>query len=90
MPIFPNLYLQLRSQAIYGGLVETYGPYSQDYTKTIFNFYLTILPFEILSVNKTRMIFPKQKLMFGNILLIVNIHSSNVYFLSFFLENENH
>jgi hypothetical protein len=27
-----------RSQAIYGSLVETLGPYSQYYTKTIFNY----------------------------------------------------
>jgi hypothetical protein len=35
----PYLYTQPRSQAIYGSLVETFGPYPQIYTKTIFNFY---------------------------------------------------
>jgi len=38
---FPNTISRsspLRSQTIYGSLVETFGPYFQTYTKTLWNF----------------------------------------------------
>lgn len=43
-----------RSQAIYGSLVETFGPYSQNYTTyhDIFIFYIPIVTVDLLSVNK--------------------------------------
>ena len=55
----PHLYTQPRSQAIYGSLVETFGPYPQDYTRTVFNFYKPIVTSEVPIVNKTRMLFLK-------------------------------
>ena len=58
----PYLYTQPRSQAIYGSLVETFGPYPQDYTRIIFNFYLPIVTSEIPTVNKTRILFLKNNL----------------------------
>ena len=56
MSLSPHLYTQPRSQAIYGSLVETFGPYSQDYTRTIINFYKPIVTSEVPTVNKTRIL----------------------------------
>ena len=48
---FFNLYVSLRSQAIYGSLVETIGPYSQNYTS---NFIHTVLnSFHILTTTNS-------------------------------------
>ena len=48
----PYLYTQPRSQAIYGSLVETFGPYPQYYTRIVFNFYYPIVTSEIPTVNQ--------------------------------------
>ena len=51
------LFTKPRSQAINGSLVETFGPYPQDYTRLNIKFYSPIVTAEIQTVNKTRMIF---------------------------------
>jgi len=57
MSLSPHSYIQPRSQAIYGSLVETFGPDSQDYTRTVFYFYKPIVTSVVPIVNKTRMLF---------------------------------
>lgn len=48
-----------RSQAIYGGLVETFGPYSRRYTTTLFNFIRNITCISYADNKKTRTLMKK-------------------------------